>query len=274
MKHYNTVEEFNADGFTPRLFTMPADEYRKIDAVSQSEIKNYLKSPAYWQAIKEQPQPATDAMILGSYFDALLTGDGAEKFMVKTWDNRTNAGKALTAEHEAAGRVVVSENDAAKIARWVVSIKAHPDAAKYLTLTPQVCVIGMINGVLCKGRADLFDAETKSIADLKLVADASPEAIAKNLESYDLQAAMYSELFSQVLECSYLDMRFVLLCQEKHEFSPTPNFTGIYEIAQPDIISALTQIKKTVKDIESAKAFGAVGYSTQTITARWPRSLK
>lgn len=273
MNHYATIEEFNADGFTPRLFTMPAEEYRKIDAVSQSQIKDYLKSPAYWQAVRNGPKEATEAMILGSYFDALLTGDGLESFMVKTWDSRTKEGKALSEQHS--DKILISQENAFDVNRWIASVSACSHAQPYLRMHKQICAIGQINGVNVKGRADLFDAESRTIADLKLIADASPDAMAKSLsEGYDIQAALYCELFAQLFGFNGLDFRFVLVCQEKHKFTATGDFTGVYEVAEPDKVAAMTQIKKTIADIETSKAFGVSGYGSQTITARWPRVLK
>jgi hypothetical protein len=263
----------------PRLFTMPAEEYRKIDAVTQSEVRNYLQSPAYWNAARQYPQPPTESMLLGAYFDAKLTGDGLERFVVQTWDGRTKEGKALAEQY--ADKHVISQRNAADIDRWVASVMAS-DAAKIIReADKQVCAAGQINGVLCVGRADLLvmnGAEVVTggqIYDLKLLADASPDAMSRAVtDGYDIQAAMYCALFSQACGNAFLDWSFTLIAQEKHPYPATADFTGLYTISEPDKLKALAQIEKTVVDIANAKAFGHVGYGAHTITARYPRVLK
>lgn len=98
MKTYNTVKELtdSADftGGGAFVCRMPFGEYRKAPGISQSQVKVFLRSPALYEARLTQPMETTSAMVLGSYIDASITGDGFEDYTVLQCDGRTAAGKA------------------------------------------------------------------------------------------------------------------------------------------------------------------------------------
>ena len=273
MKHYKTLEEFEADGTEPRLFTMPAPEYRRIKAKTQSQIRNWLKSPSYWLAVQQEPPSPTEAMIMGSYFDALLTGDGIENFAVKTWDGRTKEGKAEADKH--AGKQILSAGAAADVLRWRDSLLMNSEARQLIEAAQkQVCAFGHIAGMPCVGRADLWIESENHLLDIKLLNNAEPEEMSRRLtDGYDIQAAMYTALFAHATGKKREELRFTLIAQEKHCFSATPNFTGLYEIARLDIDAAHWQIQKSLAEIANAEVFGITGYGHRVISAKWQRPV-
>jgi hypothetical protein len=273
MKHYNTVEEFEADGTEPRLFTMPAQEYRRIKAKTQSQVRNWLKSPSYWLAVQQEPPSPTEAMIMGSYFDALLTGDGIENFAVKTWDGRTKEGKAEADKH--AGKQILSAGAATDVHRWLDSLLMNSEAKQLIEAAQkQVCAFGHIAGIPCVGRADLWIESDNHLLDIKLLTNAEPEEMSRRLtDGYDIQAAMYTELFAQATGQRRDEIKFTIVAQEKHSFSPTPHFTGLYQISQADIEVAYCVIETTLPKIANAEVFGIKGYGHHVISAKWPRPM-
>ena len=277
MKTYNTVKELtDSEDFTGGgafVCRMPFGEYRKAPGISQSQVKDFLKSPALYEARLTQPIEATTAMILGSYFDASITGDGIEDYAVLQCDGRTAAGKAEREAAKELGLVTISADDGANVARWVESFKAHPIYKTIAKADFQVCGFAMIDGVRVKGRADamILDGADLTIFDLKLVADGSPGKFAREItEGYDIQAAMYSIIFADALKALTCTFRF--LCQEKHPFKPTPKFTGDYEIVDTYLAHAKDVLRDALKSIDLFTKMGSfAGYPTETIVPRFPR---
>ena len=247
-------------------------EYRDIDAISQSEIKAWLRSPAYWQAVAREPQAPTQAMILGSYFDALVTRDRIDEFAVNQFDGRTKEGKAFAEANS--DKTIISARDANDVARWYESLLLSDAKSIIETCETQVSIIQTINDILCKGRLDLISVNTKQIYDIKLLSDASPRAVARSLsDGYDIQAAMYCALAAKATQTEMRDWSFTLICQEKHPFRATGGFTGIYSIAQADILTAYDQICVTINEIVDAKQIGAPGYPATTLTSLYSRQI-
>lgn len=277
MKTFNTVKELtdSADftGGGAFVCRMPFSEYRKAPGISQSQVKDFLKSPALYEARLTQSTEATTAMILGSYFDASITGDGFEDYTVLQCDGRTAAGKAEREAAKELGLVTISAEDGANVSRWVESFKSHPIYKTIAKADFQVCGFAMIDGVRVKGRADalIFDGSDLTIFDLKLVADGSPGKFAREIaEGYDIQAAMYSIIFADALKALTCTFRF--LCQEKHPFKPTPKFTGDYEIVDTYLAHAKDVLRDALKSIDLFTKMGSfAGYPTETVVPRFPR---
>ena len=277
MKTFNTVKELTDSaeftGGGAFVCRMPFGEYRKAPVISQSQVKDFLRSPALYEARLTQPIEATTAMILGSYFDACITGDEFEKFGVRKHDGRTKEGKAELELMKGLGMLPVSAEDAEQVSRWVESFKSHPIYKTIAKADFQVCGFAMIDGVRVKGRADalIFDGSDLTIFDLKLVADGSPGKFAREIaEGYDIQAAMYSIIFADALKALTCTFRF--LCQEKHPFKPTPKFTGDYDISDTYLAHAKDVLRDALKSIDLFTKMGSfAGYPTETIVPRFPR---
>lgn len=277
MKTYNTVKELTEtaefEEGSAFVCRMPFGEYRKAPGISQSQVKDFLRSPALYEARLTQSTEATTAMVLGSYFDASITGDGFEDYTVLQCDGRTAAGKAEREAAKELGLVTISADDGANVAGWVESFKSHPIYKTIAKADYQVCGFAMIDGVRVKGRADalIFDGSDLTIFDLKLVADGSPGKFAREIaEGYDIQAAMYSIIFADALKALTCTFRF--LCQEKHPFKPTPKFTGDYEIVDTYLAHAKDVLRDALKSIDLFTKMGSfAGYPTETIVPRFPR---
>lgn len=250
---------------------MTEQEYRSAPGISQTQVNWFLQSPALYEARLKKPMEPTEAMILGSYFDALLTGEGLDGFYVCQFDGRTKEGKA---EREAnAGKRIISSDKAADCKRWADCTKAAftaTDGIRY-----QVEMFGEIEGIACKGKADA--AADHKLYDFKLLADASPEGFAKVCaQGYDIQAAMYQTLYGQSIGLKtvdeFIEIPFEFICQEKHEFDVTPKFTGVYQIDMPTLYKAHAVLRDALKQMVAYEKIGIFpGYGRETITPKWGR---
>ena len=278
MKTFATVAELidSAEYKAHQAFTclMPFDEYRKAPGFSQSAVNDFLRSPAYYKAKQESPKPPTQAMILGSYFDAMLTKDGIKGFQVNQFDGRTKEGKAQKAEAESKGVRLVSVDDHNDVERWRDSLSMNASANWWIkNAQPQVCGFAWVNDIPVKGRADLFAPDVPACADLKLLADASPEWFAKNIQNFDIQAAMYQSIFGRAVGMADItNLDFYFICQEKHDFPANPHFTGVYEIDKTDILKAHAVLGQALIEMNRAeKEQVFAGYGERTISGRWSR---
>lgn len=218
MNKYNTVEELTAsDEYKAKkdfVCHMPFSEYRKAQGYSQSGIKDFLKCPALYKIRQTEPFEATKAMILGSYFDARITGDDLDKYAFNPHDGRTKDGKEWEALN--AGKIIISEGDYEDVGRWVDSAKLNADAGQIIMSGRyQACGFAWIDGVAVKGRADILgtsSADPDCIADLKLVADGSPDQFSRSIvDGYDIQAGLYQMIFGAAFG---KDLPFIFICQE------------------------------------------------------------
>lgn len=274
MKTFSTVAELidSAEYKEKQAFTckMPFSEYRKAPGYSQSGIKDFLQSPALYKIRQTEPQEATKAMILGSYFDARITRDEIDKYVVAELDGRTKEGKAFIEMAEAKGLTRIMKSDDEDVSRWVTSVMLNGFANERMQDSDfQVCGFAWIDGIPVKGRADILGSEY--IADLKLVADASPDAFSRNItDGYDIQAGLYKMIFGAAWGID--DPPFYFICQEKHPYQPTPDFTGVYEIDPIDIATAQELIKSTLADMVHAEFTGEFpGYGKHKLSAKWGR---
>lgn len=274
MNTFATVSELTAhpDYVNKKAFVckMPFSEYRKAPGYSQSGIKDFLKLPALYRLRQTQPSEPTKPMILGSYFDARITGDGLEGYAVVNADMRTTVGKQLKELAEQSGRTIISGSDSDDVSRWIESVNLCEPAAEYMIGDFQVCGFAWLDGIPVKGRADILGADF--IADLKIVADGSPDGFSRAItDGYDIQAALYKMIFEAAMG---KELPFIFIVQEKHDYPATADFTGVYDIGEDDIETAKKLILSTLGDMAHAEFMQSwPGYGAQKLSAKWSRKL-
>lgn len=180
---------------------MDFEQYKRLDAVNASFIKQFAKCPAS-ALLSMEP---TRNMIIGQAVHALaLEGEKAflDQFVTAPkCDRRTTAGKSQWAEFEAANtdKVLLSQDELAQVQGCAKSLKAHPLAGRMLAETegrPEVTLTWTdeATGLPMKARLDRLPLPDKrTIIDLKTTTDASLKAFTRQIVklSYDLQAAVY-----------------------------------------------------------------------------------
>lgn len=176
------------------------DYHAAKDWLSQSVLKEILRSPAHAQEELKNPQEPTPALHFGTAVHlACLEHSSEFKRVVESpvFNLRTTAGKeeAAAFEKEHAGRVIVSKDDMTHIRAIREAVYAHPFARKLLedSETELSCYWNdEETGLKRKCRPDLIHA-SGLIGDIKTTADASLREFQRSLWNfrYDFQAASY-----------------------------------------------------------------------------------
>lgn len=223
-------------GIDPAVIVNIRDkDYRASTGLSQSAIKDFIKSPAHYLVAKEQVSEPTPAMQLGTAFHAVMLQDKPkEHYAVKIkMDGRTKEGKAYNEQFaiDNAGKAVINNEDEEALLKMRDSILAHPTASKLAKgLThKEFAVYGSIETndgfVRLKGLIDGYSEKEGYILDYKTCEDASPLGFIKAIKErkYDLQSVHYPWLLKNA-KMKVTDFYFV--CVEK----VPPYAVGVYRI--------------------------------------------
>lgn len=187
---------------------MPAATYHAIEAMSASGAKKMRQSPAHYLLARNEASMPTAAMQFGTAVHAgVLEPDTFADVVAEApdVDRRTKEGKAQWAEFAAAaaGKVILSPDDMARARRCINAVRAHPSAGKLLAGAEVEKSFFWRDGrfqVPCKAR---WDARNHGLAiDLKTTQDASPEAFARSIATfqYHAQAAHYCSAAEHLLD--------------------------------------------------------------------------
>lgn len=247
------------------IFPMPAPDYfADFTAVSQSMLKTFLDRrrlyEAYYLLGVPEPEP-TDPMRKGTAtHTALLEPERFESLVVtypkgilsKNGAVSTTEAKAFRDEHEAAGRVVLKDEQYAAVKAMADSVRRV--CGKWLDLPgrKEQCIYWQdeLTGMRCKGRTDwLLDRSHTLDFDLKTTTDASPNAFRRRCEDggYWLQAAHYSEGLA-VVTGKPVEFYFVAV-ETAHPFA-----CAIYSLDQPALVAAKLARRRVLNDLASCLA--------------------
>jgi hypothetical protein len=181
------------------------EAYHALKAVSPSQIKELNRSPLHYfdrhLADDREKKESTPAMQLGTALHtAVLEPDLWDQTVAvprQAFDRRTKAGKELAAEfeREAAGKIVLSPDDAETIQRMAAAVRSHP-AAKFLLDIPgqreaSYTWTDAATGLECKTRPDWHSDDRRLVVDVKTTKDASRSEFARSIANFDyhVQAA-------------------------------------------------------------------------------------
>jgi hypothetical protein len=180
-------------------------KYREIDALNISTLKHGLKSMAHVNAAmvgtKDEPTPQ---MALGTALHArLLRPTEYDELIVvaPNVDRRTKEGKAAWEKfvHEAAGKTVITVEQAGQVAVMEHALRSDPETADVLRGLTHV-EMPMFWGEACrgstvaaKGQVDGFRETDGLLIDVKTCASAHPKAVEQAVHNYGyhLQAEWY-----------------------------------------------------------------------------------
>ena len=181
------------------------EAYHAMPAVSPSRLKVLARSPLHfydaWLAPDREVKPPTPAMQLGTALHTAVLEpelwDATVAVPPQAFDRRTKAGKELAAafEAEAAGRIVLSPDDADQVRRMAEAVRSHP-AARFLLELPGRREASYSwtdggTGIACKCRPDWHSEDRRIVVDVKTTRDASRTEFARSIAGFDyhLQAA-------------------------------------------------------------------------------------
>lgn len=236
-------------------------------SVSQFKAFQKCEAAAMAELRGEFAPPKGRALLLGSYFDEMLTGtpNSQAKFIAenytelfqKTSKMASMLGKLKTVKERkdfisGLTNIFSVDNkpfaDVVQATDTVERVKAQPLMMKYLSGGHQKIMIGEIEGCHVKGKFDSYKPG-EFIADLKYLKDfRSPNMFenAISFYSYDMQLAVYRELVRQ-------NTGEILPCYLVIATKQDPADLAVVEINSFDLDNALEEFKKHIKHFQAIK---------------------
>lgn len=236
---------------------------------SVSQFKNFQKCEAAAMAeLRGEFTPERGrALLIGSYFDEMLTGtpNSQAKFIAENYTElfqkssklATALGKIETVKERkdfisGLTNIFCTDNkpyaDVVQANETVERVKAQPLMMKYLDGGHQKIMTGEIEGCPVKGKFDSYKPG-EFIADLKYLKDfRSPNMFenAISFYSYDMQLAVYRELVRQ-------NTGEILPCYLVIATKQDPADLAVVEINSLDLDNALEEFKKHIKHFQAIK---------------------
>jgi len=236
-------------------------KYDEIDAVSQSALKTFMRSPLHYKLeyidkVKKEP---TRAMILGSALHCLILE--SDKFsrdyfvLPENLDKRTKEAKALLESDEVKSKTILSYDEyvnLTEIRDAVFNNKKINETGLLANCEKEKEIFFEMSldddRVLCKSKLDAVNFEKNYIVDIKTTDDAKPEFFKWSIKNYgyDIQAAFYMNAFYSIKN---IFPDFYLIAVEKS----APFAISIVKITSNDVVSSFNKINTALKELVRCK---------------------
>lgn len=163
---------------------LPFEDYIKIDACSQSQLKRLIDfSPLH---SRYAPDP-TDAQRRGTNTHALLLEPGrfANEYAILDDDPRRGTKAWQAAEDANPGKIILKAEEGRTLAVMREAVWRHPAASRLLLdrRMAEVTLLWERDGVPCKCRLDLLHS-TRTLVDLKSARSAKRQRFARSIGMY------------------------------------------------------------------------------------------
>jgi len=170
-------------------------EYFANPALSSTEARWLLDSPARYRYLKDHREPSTAAFDFGSAVHTRVLGTGWDVVELDFPDWRSKTAQSVRDEVRSSGRIPMLAKDLAQVDAMAESVLAHPAARKLFEADgiaeASVFATDPVTGVECKAR---FDFLGEIAVDLKTTAGkANADGFARSVAAYryDVQAMHY-----------------------------------------------------------------------------------
>lgn len=179
-------------------------DYFARPEMSQSKLKDFAVSPAYYKMRLVEPMEQTEAMALGSAVHAALLEPDVfkSKYVVSPgFDRRTTKGRADYTLFcaESMGKLILNKDEYDHVLAMRESVFDHPKAKDVLSfkMEAEKEIFFEIEGVACKAKLDAIVPEINTVIDFKTARSASAEQFRRDAINmgYDLQAYWYYEAY-------------------------------------------------------------------------------
>lgn len=216
---------------------VPMSEYQDSPGLSRGRLLDIARSPAHMQWKLKNPDDATPAMRFGEAFHTIiLEPDRFEREYTvgPALPKNTKEGKIAWGEFYAKNpdKTVLTADDMVNLRGMVEAVLSRPRTRALRDLSAgnvEVSFYWDLQGVLCKGRADILRHDGM-VVDLKKCIDASPEAFQRTITTYNyhVQGAYYLD---GLRAAGAKAKRFVLLAVE----SDPPYGSAMYALDEATI---------------------------------------
>jgi hypothetical protein len=205
---------------------MPEAEYHSHPALSSTQARLLLDSPAKYKYSLTHPQEHKDAFDLGTSVHSKVLGVGATAVVLDFPDMRTKAAREARDEARAAGQIVLSATDMAKGDGMAEAVLAHPEARQVLESIEgrEVSLFADVEDVAVRARFDIYGGNRA--ADLKSARDASPKGFNATVGryGYHIQDRFYDEAHQAITGMPLESFHFLVV------ESTAPYLVAVYEL--------------------------------------------
>ena len=218
---------------------IPFSDYLWMDACSNTDLKNLMRSPAHCVWSWANPDPDTPAKAEGRAVHVAILEPDALKDRVgvlpETFNGRTKEGKALKAQMQSTYDIVLKHDDYQKVIAMRDEVYRNPMAARYLAtggpIEATVTAYDPIGDMMCKSRPDKIATTERVLIDLKKTVKTSVRAFHR--QAFDLgyfrQLAYYRMQLRWLAEAGVLKrdvpdlVAFLVVCESgSHENALVP----------------------------------------------------
>ena len=281
----------------PGSYQMPDAEYFALDAVSHSDLKQVMRSPAHYRAYKDNPDDTKDtpAKLTGRalHCTVLEPGEFFNRYAVLPPDAPPRPTKAqmnaanptelaidrINFYHEfearAAGKTVITSDQSDNYLQIGETIRNHPELAKLLNggmAERAVLANDPETGLMCRCKTDFAvkAADLRVVIDLKSAEDARPRVFSRNAFNYGYftQAAFYRDIWG------WLGYPIDLWLFAVFEKEP-PYAVKLYEVQEADLERGRVIYRQALNTLaECMKTDEWPAYSTDIEPLRYPEWAK
>lgn len=196
-------------------------DYLAAPALSSSDLKQVLRSPAHYIAYKANRMPETKAQRFGSLaHKAILEPAFFRPLVAPKVYRRTKEGKAAWEQFLAAAVDVdvVDADELLDIEGMVAAVKESPEAQKLLkTGVAEISAYASYGSVDLRCRPDWRCDSRRLLVNLKTAEDASPDAFVRQVANYKyhVQAAVEMYIAASIWQVPPTDLQYRWLVVEK-----------------------------------------------------------
>ena len=225
---------------------MPEAEYHGVGEFSEfataefssSAAKEILKTPAHYKHVYlDGHREKKKAWDIGTAVHSKVLGVGAatvtcpKELLAKNGAMSTSDAKAWKAEQEAAGLIVVSAEEQAKIENIVESVMAHKLARAWLELPghseASLFATDPETGLRLRCRFDRMPDDERAAIDLKTTIDASPNGFSKRAQDLGYHVSRAHYLHTARL-AGHERQEMVFIAVE----TTAPHLVAVYQLSQ------------------------------------------
>lgn len=213
------------------IVDLPDADYFAHPALSHSDAKLILDTPARYRWIKDHPRPYKPAFEFGHVVHELVLGVGAGIDIIDAADWRTKAAQTAQAESIAAGRAPILRDDYAEAQACADAVYRHTLAARLLKHLDHAEQAGIWTDGDIERKAKLDGVCGRFGIDLKTTVDASTDNFGRTAGKYAYfsQDAWYRDALRACFDID--DPKFLFVAVEKHP----PYLVNVIELDPYDV---------------------------------------
>jgi len=222
-----------------------------LKMIYKKSVEHYLNSPGITE---------TDAMRLGTAVHARIL---EPELNLRTKDGRAERDQFVERNKE---KTVIKKDDMHTVECIYENFKHHHLAPDLVKGKVEYSHYGVQDGLEIRCRPDVYNPETKVIADVKTCQDNSPRAFKSDVYryAYHLQAVFYCGALHQITGEYYSPLNFRFIAVETNP----PYSCEVYALDEDMIESGFIALRKAWHEWRMYKETGiSLGYQTENIAA-------